>query len=267
MDHESKRSSGLPEKTATVCPYCQAKLDPDYYFCLSCATPYQSISKVIPQPYVRRLTDGELIRRKAPRVALLFWTYFCVIVGVGIVNLLIFDDISIQFQVLFGSVAMTVTTLIFTALYWQTLKSQLVRFGFFHWEAWFGLLVLLPAGLLLNYMWHFVWAPDFYEDGLKSIELNMAAMVLFICVLPGILEEIAFRGLLQQWLQVAIRPLHAIAITSVLFAVLHLSIYSMPYLALLGVVLGWMKYRTGSLYPSMLAHFLHNWIVVMFFWR
>ena len=34
----------------------------------------------------------------------------------------------------------------------------------------------------------------------------------------------------------------------------------------LGMLLGWVKWKTNSLYPSMLIHFLHNFIVVMFFW-
>jgi len=32
------------------------------------------------------------------------------------------------------------------------------------------------------------------------------------------------------------------------------------------MLLGWVKWKTNSLYPSMLIHFLHNFIVVMFFW-
>ena len=30
----------------------------------------------------------------------------------------------------------------------------------------------------------------------------------------------------------------------------------------LGIYLGWLRHRSGSLYPSMVAHFLHNAFVV-----
>ena len=34
---------------------------------------------------------------------------------------------------------------------------------------------------------------------------------------------------------------------------------------LVGLLLGWVKWKTGSLYPSMLIHFLHNYIVLEYF--
>ena len=52
---------------------------------------------------------------------------------------------------------------------------------------------------------------------------------------------------------------------SFLFAAMHFSIASLPYLFLVGMLLGWVKWKTGSLYPSMLIHFLHNLIVIEFF--
>jgi membrane protease YdiL (CAAX protease family) len=46
---------------------------------------------------------------------------------------------------------------------------------------------------------------------------------------------------------------------------MHFSIVSFPYLFALGVLLGWTKWKTGSLYPSMLIHFLHNLVVIEYF--
>jgi membrane protease YdiL (CAAX protease family) len=46
---------------------------------------------------------------------------------------------------------------------------------------------------------------------------------------------------------------------------LHFSVLSAPYLLLVGMLLGWAKLKTGSLYPTMLIHFLHNFIVITFF--
>ena len=57
----------------------------------------------------------------------------------------------------------------------------------------------------------------------------------------------------------------AVLIASALFMALHFSVLSAPYLLLVGMLLGWAKLKTGSLYPSMLIHFLHNFIVISFF--
>jgi membrane protease YdiL (CAAX protease family) len=58
--------------------------------------------------------------------------------------------------------------------------------------------------------------------------------------------------------------MRALLIASALFMALHFSVLSAPYLLLVGMLLGWAKLKTGSLYPSMLIHFLHNFIVISF---
>lgn len=42
----------------------------------------------------------------------------------------------------------------------------------------------------------------------------------------------------------------------------NLNPLAIPYLFGFGVTLGWVKWKTGSLYPPMLIHLLHNWVVV-----
>ena len=54
-------------------------------------------------------------------------------------------------------------------------------------------------------------------------------------------------------------------VASALFAALHFSVLSFPYLFAVGMALGWVKWKTGSLYPPMLMHFLHNYVVVAYF--
>ena len=95
-------------------------------------------------------------------------------------------------------------------------------------------------------------------------DFNTTLVTLF-CIFPAITEEIAFRGLVQHWLVSAIAPMRALVIASALFMALHFSVLSAPYLFLVGMLLGWAKLKTGSLYPSMLIHFLHNFIVISFF--
>jgi membrane protease YdiL (CAAX protease family) len=46
---------------------------------------------------------------------------------------------------------------------------------------------------------------------------------------------------------------------------LHFSVMSAPYLFAVGMLLGWAKQKTGSLYPSIVIHFLHNFLVIAYF--
>ncbi len=87
--------------------------------------------------------------------------------------------------------------------------------------------------------------------------------LIVIGLLPGIFEEVCFRGGLQnilvKWLK---SPWAAILITAVLFSLIHISYYGFLVRFALGVVLGLIFYYTGSLWLSILFHFLYNGLQV-----
>ena len=254
---------------AESCQYCGAPLNPAYYFCLACATPYKHIDSVLPRLRSAPLTDAELIAKKAPHVAPLFWTYVAVVVGSTIVRHLLFQEERPGLGLLIQSFAIFVTTCIFGSIHWRCLAVQLRRAGLFHPAAWLGLLALAPL-LLGNYFYH-SWIlrltdVDFRRLGeLREYGLSEPTLIFCLCVLPAIVEETAFRGLIQHWLQVALSPFRALVLASALFTMLHFTVISAPYLFLVGMVLGWTKWKTQSLYPSMLIHFIHNLVVLEFF--
>lgn len=249
------------------CQYCGAMLSPQLYFCGRCATPYKDIETVLTPAAELQLTDGMRIARMAPQVATLFWAYFAVVVSVGILAYALFtarDMHHIAYTI--QSVAIFGTSCVFAVLHWPSLVTQFKRIGFLSGYAWLGLLILVPL-LAINLGYHtflIELGAESVTPGLREL-LSRPARVLLICIFPAISEEIAMRGLLQHWLQVAIRPAKAMVLASALFAMLHFTVLSFPYLFGVGMLLGWVKWKTGSLYPSMLIHFLHNLIVVEFF--
>ena len=82
--------------------------------------------------------------------------------------------------------------------------------------------------------------------------------LLLLGALPGIGEEIAFRGLLLYGLHRRLRPV-ALAITvGVIFALFHFIIFRLPTTALLGILLATTALLTGSIFPGMLWHILNN---------
>jgi membrane protease YdiL (CAAX protease family) len=260
-------SSPAPTQAAGNCPYCGAPLHRAFYFCLACATPYQHPDNVVPIEMPLALTEGMLIQRKAPQVATLFWTFFAVIIGTAVLCALIFQDREIGLHILIQSAILFVVTLVFASIHWKSLAVQFKRLGFLQWHPYAALGLLAPL-LCVNYLYHgWIRTLAGAEDPLSKLredQLGMGVMVLLICVVPAILEEIAFRGLVQHWLQTALRPWRAILVASALFTALHFSIVSFPYLFCVGMLLGWTKWKTGSLYPCMLIHFLHNYVVIAY---
>ncbi len=102
----------------------------------------------------------------------------------------------------------------------------------------------------------------FYTDDFFDAGFGWTTVILLVCVQPGVIEELAFRGVIQTSLMRVLGTYESVFVSALMFGILHLSIPSMPHLFLIGVVLGWMRVKTGSLYPGMLMHFTHNLLVV-----
>ena len=72
--------------------------------------------------------------------------------------------------------------------------------------------------------------------------------------MPGIFEELAFRGAMQDRLSTVVKPA---LILAVLFGVIHVSPLSLPILIILGVYLGFLRLWSRSLIPAIIVH-AHN---------
>ena len=256
----------VPIPTPDRCAYCHAALDLRFYFCRRCATPYQDVEAVLPAFVPLPLTERQLIHRKAPHVWPMFWTYVAVVLGSAVMGLIFHGMVPSDLLLLMQVGLLALTTACFAALHWRSLVPQLSRSGFFRPAAWISFLLLAPL-LYMNYLYHvtLLGATGSETDPLMSAGYSFAALVALYCIFPAITEEIAFRGLLQHWLAAAIRPWRALLLASGLFMFMHFRLASAPYLFAVGMLLGWARWKTGSHYPPMLLHFLHNFIVVGWF--
>lgn len=259
-----------PAEQPSHCKYCGAELNPRYYFCLSCATPYKDERSVLPRARPMRLTDHELIKKKSPQVWGLFFTYLGVVVLNAIIAGFLFAGGRPELTLMVTNVSIAFVTFISAFIYWNSLAAQLRRMGFDTPAAYIGLGMLVPM-LIVNYFYHEMMTElagieDVSLIGeLRDAGVTEPGLIVGICVFPAVSEEIAFRGLIQHWLSIAVKPMKAIMLASLLFAILHFSMLSLPYLFAVGMLLGWTKWKTQSLYPSMVIHFLHNLIVLEFF--
>ena len=77
----------------------------------------------------------------------------------------------------------------------------------------------------------------------------------------GLSEELVFRGILQNGLAGRLRGWAALLITAGVFALLH-TIWRFPPAFILGLFLGYLYLRSGSLVPSVVAHVTVNSVVV-----
>jgi hypothetical protein len=103
--------------------------------------------------------------------------------------------------------------------------------------------------------------------GAASLALRLP-MALVVVSLGPLVEEVLFRGALLSALLQRMRAGWAIAVSSLLFACMHLPDlgflwYAVPNLALLAAVLAWLRLRSGSLWPAVVAHGVNNMLAVV----
>ena len=104
-------------------------------------------------------------------------------------------------------------------------------------------------------------------SNLKSWGEFLMAIVI-MAFFPALFEEIFFRGavqnLLERWWK---KPLLAILVTSLLFSLIHMSVFLFLSRVLLGFVLGLMYQRSKNLWVNIMAHLLNNTVaVIQLFW-
>lgn len=82
-------------------------------------------------------------------------------------------------------------------------------------------------------------------------------LLFVVAVSAGLCEELLFRGLMMRAYE-GIGMWKSIIFTAVMFSFLHLNIQNIFAPAFLGILLGFLVYRTNSIFAGMLGHFTFN---------
>jgi len=111
------------------------------------------------------------------------------------------------------------------------------------------------------------WLPPIKGSQRELAELlqrmPVAWRVVFVLagsVLPGVCEELLFRGYMQSRLLKRWSPAQAIGVTSVAIAVMHMDPTYMAFVLPIGVWLGYLAWRTNSILPGIACHAFVNFV-------
>ncbi|MFO1094076.1 MAG: CPBP family intramembrane glutamic endopeptidase [Planctomycetaceae bacterium] len=123
---------------------------------------------------------------------------------------------------------------------------------------------LLPVSQELIRLLEGWFFPKLPEGAAKLLEalhdptLSIWLPLFAFAVAPAICEELAFRGFILSGIQRTGRPWLPIVLSSVAFGVIHMIPQQVFNATLLGLVLGLLAVRSGSLLPGVLFHFIFN---------
>ncbi len=95
------------------------------------------------------------------------------------------------------------------------------------------------------------------EPGMLGFNIAMIALT------PAICEELLFRGYVQRQAERSMGATWGIVFTGLVFGAYHLQITKFLPLAALGLFLGYLTWRTGSLIPAIIVHFANNAIAIL----
>lgn len=97
-------------------------------------------------------------------------------------------------------------------------------------------------------------------NGVGAFILNL----IVLAITPALCEEMFFRGVLQKFFVDNIRNKHiAILLTAFIFSAIHMQFSGLLPRFILGAVLGYLFYSSGSLWLSIVAHATNNALVVI----
>jgi uncharacterized protein len=108
-------------------------------------------------------------------------------------------------------------------------------------------------------------ATQIYETMIHAGGFGGIALTIFtMTLLPAFCEEVFFRGALQPLIARIAKNVHiGIWGSAILFSLFHFQLYSFLPRVLLGALLGYLVIWSGSLWTSIIAHFVNNLLAVI----
>lgn len=154
-----------------------------------------------------------------------------------------------------------ITLVIFLKTKWTPLtRGYLLSkpWGTLLWVALFSLGTIIPLSFLYEQL-----GIEMDENTQQIITSMMKEPWGYVAVgiLAPLAEEVVFRGaILRTLLGIMSKKNHwvAIIISAAIFGVVHANLAQFVNALLMGLLLGWMYYRTGSLVPGILLHWINN---------
>jgi len=178
-----------------------------------------------------------------------------------------------SFSVLYGiQVLLMVGTVWFFAIYWRksTPRDLGLRYYSIFKTLWYTFLALL-AIFILSFSYVYIVSSAFnieaptskIEQLVRGRNISTNILLVVVAVVAPFSEEIFFRGFLYSAFKKAWGINAGLFLSSLLFALAHMEIYSFIPIFLIGWILAYMFEKTRSLFPVIFLHAIYNLILIL----
>jgi len=187
---------------------------------------------------------------------------------------LLSENISnISFIVLYGiQVLLMMGTVWFFALYrrkagLRDLGLRYYSIGKTMWYTFISLVAIFIISFIYVYVMNAVLgieAPSSkIEILIRNRSISNTILLVVVAFIGPVVEEVFFRGFLYSAFKKSWGVLPALFISSVLFSVVHLQVYSFLPLFIIGWLLAYIFEKTRSLFPAIFLHAIYNLILIL----
>lgn len=157
----------------------------------------------------------------------------------------------------------TATSSVLTIVLFLWLKYSAVSPNYLRSKPWMTLIfcVLASIGTIIPSTWLQEIMPELpnYVEAELGTLIKSSYGFFIIGLLAPFAEELVFRGaILRTLLGWSKNHWTAIVLSAVFFAIAHFNPAQLPHTFLIGILLGWMYYRTGSIIPCIALHWTNN---------
>lgn len=117
---------------------------------------------------------------------------------------------------------------------------------------------IIPLVSLINMLSSFFVENSVDATLSRTVQGNpLLINLILIAFIPAVVEEIIFRGLIFNGYKKR-NPLKAALLSAVLFGLIHMNINQFSYAFVIGIIFAFLVYVTGSIIPTIIAHFVVN---------
>ncbi len=102
-----------------------------------------------------------------------------------------------------------------------------------------------------------------FEQQILPGDMPLWQILFFLSFLPGVCEEVLFRGVLFHGLRKRFKPLALCLVVGAIFGFFHVDLFRLIPTAYIGFVLAAVVLITGSILPAMLWHALNNAVALV----
>jgi membrane protease YdiL (CAAX protease family) len=124
------------------------------------------------------------------------------------------------------------------------------------------LLLLIPltlsCAIIIEPLTSWLPMPDVMKETFEKMIKNDALSMIMVVIAAPILEEFIFRGIILKGFLKNYSPTKAIIWSAVLFGLVHMNPWQFIGATILGIVMGWLFWKTNSLIPGIIVHFVNN---------